>query len=81
MMTDDAQRCCLAAVGELVQSCSPRLNSGDVEGLVELYEATAILALPGGNIAAGSEELRAAFQQLDRSPGSAADALRTEREN
>ena len=41
-----------------------RLNSGDVEGLVELYEADAILALPGGSVATGSDEIRAAFEKL-----------------
>jgi ketosteroid isomerase-like protein len=35
-----------------------RLNAGDVDGLVALYEPDAVLALPDGQIATGSEEIR-----------------------
>lgn len=41
-----------------------RLNAGDVDGLVELYEAGAVLALPNGVVATGLAEIRAAYAQL-----------------
>jgi ketosteroid isomerase-like protein len=41
-----------------------RLNAGDVDGLVELYEPNAVLALPGGQTATGAQEIRAAYQRL-----------------
>lgn len=58
-----------------------RLNAGDVDGLVELYESDAVLALPDGVVATGLEEIRAAYARLvaDRPVfqlGSQAPALR-----
>ena len=41
-----------------------RLNAGDVEGLVALYEPDAVLALPDGQVARGSEEIRRAYARL-----------------
>ncbi|WP_327365668.1 YybH family protein [Streptomyces sp. NBC_01217] len=41
-----------------------RLNSGDVEGLVALYEPDAVLALPDGKVATGEGEIRQAYQQF-----------------
>lgn len=41
-----------------------RLNAADVEGLVALYEADAVLALPNGKVATGSDEIRAAYEFL-----------------
>lgn len=41
-----------------------RLNAGDVEGLVELYEPDAVLALPDGRVAEGAEEIRRAYSRL-----------------
>ncbi|WP_433351886.1 YybH family protein [Microtetraspora malaysiensis] len=41
-----------------------RLNAGDVEGLVALYEPDAVLALPNGQVATGSEEIRQAYKHL-----------------
>jgi ketosteroid isomerase-like protein len=41
-----------------------RLNAGDVDGLVALYEPGAVLALPDGQIATGSDEIRKAYQHL-----------------
>ena len=35
-----------------------RVNAGDVEGLVALYEVDAVLAFPPGNVANGSEAVR-----------------------
>ncbi|WP_067168795.1 YybH family protein [Microtetraspora niveoalba] len=41
-----------------------RLNAGDVEGLVALYEPDAVLALPDGQVATGSQEIRRAYEHL-----------------
>jgi ketosteroid isomerase-like protein len=41
-----------------------RLNAGDVDGLVALYEPDAVLALPDGRVATGSQEIRRAYEQL-----------------
>lgn len=41
-----------------------RANSGDVEGLVALYEPEAVLALPTGEVARGTEAIRHAYEQL-----------------
>ena len=41
-----------------------RLNAGDVEGLVALYEPDAVLALPNGRVATGSREIRQAYAHL-----------------
>ena len=41
-----------------------RLNAGDVDGLVALYEPDAVLALPDGRVAGGAGEIRAAYADL-----------------
>ncbi|WTW98927.1 nuclear transport factor 2 family protein [Streptomycetaceae bacterium NBC_01309] len=41
-----------------------RLNAGDVDGLVALYEPDAVLALPDGGTARGSSEIRTAYEHL-----------------
>src|SRR5690349_11750337 len=41
-----------------------RLNDGDVDGLVALYESDAVLALPDGTTATGSREIRDFYQRL-----------------
>lgn len=38
-----------------------RANSGDVDGLVELYEPDAVLRFPPGNLARGHEAIRAVY--------------------
>jgi ketosteroid isomerase-like protein len=58
-----------------------RANQGDVEGLVALYEPEAVLALPDGRIAVGSEEIRQFYATLLGSrpqfePGTQQPALR-----
>jgi ketosteroid isomerase-like protein len=57
-----------------------RANAGDLEGLVALYTPDAVLALPAGQIAVGTEAIRAAFEQLlagrpQFQPGEQAPAL------
>jgi ketosteroid isomerase-like protein len=41
-----------------------RMNAGDIDGLVALYEPDAVLALPDGQVAAGSQPIRAFFEKL-----------------
>ena len=41
-----------------------RANAGDVEGLVALYELTAVLAFPPGRLATGHEEIRKVYTEL-----------------
>jgi ketosteroid isomerase-like protein len=57
-----------------------RANAGDVEGLVALYEPGAVLAVPGGAQAAGTDAIRRALQRfLDGRPtvsGESQPALR-----
>jgi ketosteroid isomerase-like protein len=59
-----------------------RLNAGDINGLVALYEPDAVLALPDGQTATGSDEIRKAYQRLvaDRptfEPGTQRPTLRS----
>lgn len=49
---------------ELPRLLLERLNAGDVEGVVELYEADAVLALPDGGIAEGHQQLRRFYAEL-----------------
>jgi ketosteroid isomerase-like protein len=41
-----------------------RANAGDVEGLVALYEPDAVLAFPPGNVAVGSDAIRAVYRDF-----------------
>jgi ketosteroid isomerase-like protein len=41
-----------------------RLNAGDVDGLVALYEPDAVLALPDGQTATGADEIRKAYERV-----------------
>lgn len=41
-----------------------RANSGDVEGLVALYEPGAVLALPDGGTAIGADAIREFYDEL-----------------
>ncbi|WP_328992536.1 nuclear transport factor 2 family protein [Kribbella sp. NBC_01245] len=55
----------VAAVPEdLARLLVAHINAGDVEAVVALYEPTAVLALPGGGIAAGHTEIRAFYTDL-----------------
>ncbi|GAB2655923.1 nuclear transport factor 2 family protein [Prescottella soli] len=59
-----------------------RLNAGDVDGLVALYEPDAVLALLDGRVATGTSEIRSAYEQLVAgapvfSPGAVQPALRS----
>ncbi|GAA4982673.1 YybH family protein [Actinopolymorpha pittospori] len=68
--------------GDLSRFVVERLNAGDVDGLVALYEPDAVLALPNGLIATGSSEIRKAYEHLvaDKptfAPGQQLTTLRT----
>ncbi len=41
-----------------------RVNAGDAEGLVELYEPDAVLGYPPGQVTVGREAIRAVFEQV-----------------
>ena len=63
-MDDDTLRERATQPEELSRLIVERLNAGDVDGLVELYEPDAVLALPDGKVAAGAEEIRKAYERL-----------------
>ena len=67
---------------ELAELFLERANQGDVEGLVALYEPGAVLALPNGRTAVGSDEIRTFYVALLASrphfePGTQRPALRS----
>lgn len=41
-----------------------RVNAGDVEGLVALYEPDAVMAFSSGNVAAGRQAIRQVFKDF-----------------
>ncbi|MFD9961770.1 YybH family protein [Amycolatopsis sp. NPDC058986] len=41
-----------------------RANTGDVDGLVALYEPDAVLAFPPGHLATGHAEIREVFERM-----------------
>ena len=47
---------------QIHRSFEDRFNAGDIDGLMELYEADAALIDQPGNLANGSEQVRAALQ-------------------
>ncbi|WP_327004336.1 nuclear transport factor 2 family protein [Dactylosporangium sp. NBC_01737] len=49
---------------ELSRLIVDRLNAGDVDGLVALYEPDAVLALPDGQTATGADEIRTAYERV-----------------
>jgi len=63
-MTDATGRETAAHPEDLERLFVERLNAGDVEGLVALYEPDAVMALPDGRTATGTPELRAALTAL-----------------
>jgi ketosteroid isomerase-like protein len=63
-MNDGAERECAAQPEDLSRLIVERLNTGDVDGLVALYEPDAVLALPDGRVATGASEIREAYAAL-----------------
>jgi ketosteroid isomerase-like protein len=63
-MGDDVERGRARQPEELSRLIVERLNAGDVDGLVALYEPDAVLALPEGQVATGAQEIRKAYERL-----------------
>lgn len=66
---------------DLARLLVKRVNAGDLEGVVALYEAEAILALPGEGLATGHDAIRRFYANLLASkptfePGDQLAALR-----
>jgi ketosteroid isomerase-like protein len=61
---EDAERERAIQPDDLSRLIVQRLNAGDVDGVVALYEPDAVLALPDGQVATGAEEIRAVYDQL-----------------
>jgi ketosteroid isomerase-like protein len=49
---------------DLERLCVERVNAGDVEGLVALYEPDAAMAVQPGRVAVGSEAIRQVFKDF-----------------
>jgi len=80
-MSTDQRRARAAQPEDLGRFFVERANAGDVDGLVALYEPDAVLALPDGQVATGTAEIREVYRQLlaDRptlTPGPQRPALR-----
>lgn len=63
-MTHDQARGPAQTPQDLSRLLVERLNAGDVDGLVALYEPDAVLALPQGRIAKGAAQIHAAYEQI-----------------
>ena len=63
-MTPSGERAAAARPEDLGRLFVERANNGDVEGLVELYEPTAVLAFQPGQVIAGHEAIREAYAKL-----------------
>jgi ketosteroid isomerase-like protein len=63
-MNDDAEREGATQPEELSRLILERLNAGDVDGLVALYEPDAVLALSDGQVVTGAGEIRKAYERL-----------------
>ena len=63
-MDVDQERQCAVEPEDLSRFFLERANAGDVEGLVALYEPGAVLAFPPGQLSAGSDAIREAYEKL-----------------
>lgn len=59
-----ARRGSAAEPEDLARLLVGRVNAGDLEGVVELYEPEAVLALPGERVVAGHEAIRRFYADL-----------------
>ena len=53
-----------AAPEDLARLLVERVNAGDLDGVVALYEADAVLALPDGTVAEGENAIRRFYEKL-----------------
>jgi ketosteroid isomerase-like protein len=74
MGNDEAERA--LAPEDLDRLFLERANAGDVDGVVALYEPTAVLALAPGRVAVGAEAIRRAYAALLAGPPSLTGAIR-----
>jgi ketosteroid isomerase-like protein len=58
------QRATAVAPEDLARLLVERINVGDLDGVVALYEPDAILALPDGGVAEGEEAIRRFYSDL-----------------
>lgn len=63
-MGDDRVRERAARPEDLGLLLLQRLNAGDVDGLVALYEPDAVLAFPPGEVTVGSDDIREVYTEL-----------------
>jgi ketosteroid isomerase-like protein len=63
-MSENGERERAARPEDLSRLFVERANAGDVDGLVALYEPDALLAFPPGQVTAGSQAIRQAYQRL-----------------
>jgi ketosteroid isomerase-like protein len=63
-MTATARRPPAVDPNDLGRYFVERVNAGDVEGLVALYEPGAVLAFPSGTVAAGHAEIRQVYEEF-----------------
>jgi ketosteroid isomerase-like protein len=75
------QRSAATEPEDLARLLVERVNAGDLEGVVDLYEPAAVLALPGGEVAEGRDAIRRFYGDLLASkprfePGDQLPALR-----
>ena len=63
-MDEDTERERASQPDDLSRLIVERLNAGDVDGVVALYEPQAVLALSNGRVATGTEEIRNVYEQL-----------------
>ena len=63
-MDEDIERGRAGQPDDLSRLIVERLNAGDFDGVVALYEPQAVLALSDGRVATGAEEIRNVYEQL-----------------
>lgn len=63
-MSGDEARERAAQPDDLGRFFVERANAGDVEGLAALYEPDAVLALPAGEVATGTDAIRQEFERM-----------------
>lgn len=63
-MGDNAERERARRAEDLGRFFIEKANAGDLEGLVALYEADAVLAFPSGKVTRGIQAIRQAYEEL-----------------
>ncbi|GGM70652.1 hypothetical protein GCM10012275_46330 [Longimycelium tulufanense] len=49
---------------DIARLMAERFNSGDIDGIVALYEPEAVISLPGSGVVRGQEEIRNGWERL-----------------